>query len=589
MNAPAAPAAVMTELVAEHLPITSIRPSPSAAQKLRRARYNAEQLLALAANIQQVGVMQPILVRPVDPDGTVKFEIVAGERRWLASDRAGLAHVPAIIRELTESDALKLQVCENIQRESTHPLEEAEAFHDIMRADKINAEQLGDIIGKSRSYVYARTKLRELCPEARDALQAGTLDASKALLLARMPGGKLQKQALKLVTENSYWSFRRLFEAIREKLMVDLDGAPFALDDDSYFYMQKVAGKRGEEECIAIPACLKCPNYSGNDSELRESLDDGADVCTDKPCFEGKVKMFWQRRRSAAESAGRTVIAGDDAKKIIRDQWGSMPGHVNIDAECEDVECPEEEPKETGNEAIDHAAWEAFEKRCENWRPPTIRSLLGDTAPPTVLVEDPYHHGKLLELAPKKDVAKALRKAGVKLESWRWKDDERATDDDAPSQSEEDRKAEREREQLQEKIELEYRTRLFLKVAEKWKGPLKRPDLERLHEIVADYRYGDEAIDRAIEAAFGGKEPDIAKMKDEELMRYIMLLTVVNDIQDYGKPGALLELAARFKIDAKKIRADVAAELKPKPAAKADAAAPAPKKAPAKAKKAVKK
>lgn len=584
MNAPATPG-MLADLVAELLPIQSIRPSQSAAQKLRRARYNAEQILALAANVQQVGVMQPILVRPVDPDGTVKYEIVAGERRWLASDRAGLGHVPAIIRTLDDSQALELQLSENIQRESIHPLEEAEGFHELMQARKITADQLGDIIGKSRSYIYARTKLRDLCPEARDALAAGTLDASKALLLARIRADKLQKRALQLILqEGQHYSYKRLFEKLRDNFMTPLAGAPFALADTSFFYMQKVPGKRGEEECIAIPACAVCPHNSANDRELLDSLS-GAHVCTDTPCFESKVRLHWKRKRDEATADGRTILTGDEAKKALPDKWhGFNQDYLDLDARS-DLPFPEPEPEAKDDDEHEspefQARLDAYEKREQAWEAPTFRALLGDQEPyATILVEDAK--GRLREVVPIKAVRAALKEKGVDIRVPSWM--KQASDQ--PAQTNAELQAENERVKLQERIELTYRTRLFTKVAEKWKGPLKRPDLDRLVDAVHEATCGfGEEQELALEGVFGSREPDTAKMKDDELMRYIILFTVVGDIGTYGKPGALLELAERYKIDPKKIRADVTAELKPKPAAAPKPAAPQPKAAAKPAKK----
>src|SRR5687767_14811099 len=97
------------------IPLDNIRPSPLHVQTLRRARFAPEALLELAASIKSLGVQQPIVVRPIKPDGTQRFEIVCGERRWIAADRAGLGHIPSIVRQLTDEEVLEIQLVENLQ------------------------------------------------------------------------------------------------------------------------------------------------------------------------------------------------------------------------------------------------------------------------------------------------------------------------------------------------------------------------------------------------------------------------------------------------------------------------------------------
>jgi ParB/RepB/Spo0J family partition protein len=550
--------------VLEQLPITSIRASQMHVQTLRRQRFDAGALLELAASIKSLGVQQPIVVRPVDVKGTVKYEIVCGERRWIAADRAGLGHVPAIIRALTDEQVLEIQLVENLQREGLHPLEEGQGYRELLDMKKhedktFDAEAVGNMVGKSRAYVYARMKLLDLCPAAREALQAGTLDASKALLLARITGDKLQQQALKYIDNLGDWaSYSRVKDGLRDKFMTALGKAPFALDDAS---LCKGSGK----DAIIYPACTDCHYRSGNDSELLNDLDGNADVCTNRACFDGKIAAHWKRERDKATAAGQTILTGDDAKAIVPGQYeGAVKGgYVNVDAECDDIDFEEPEPTQGKDESD-----EDFEKRNDAWydrqadfHAPTYRALIGDV-PGTVLAQ-----GKdgLVAMAPVAAVTKALKAKGIKIDAHRY----RVRDDDSGSGSagpSAERMAEIAREDEQRKVETEYRARVFKAIWSKWKGPLKRADLERIAENIIENTYDCAILDEVSPGGF-----KVANAKESDLLRVIACTLIAGDCnQTHGKPALLLETAARFKIDAKKIRTEVVRDLKPTAAPKAD-------------------
>src|SRR5690348_9508482 len=117
MNAPTK-ASELADPKVEWLPLTAIAPSETEVQRLRRSAYQQASLNELAETIKESGVLMPIVVRPLAAlRGLAKYELVAGERRWIASERAGLAHIPARILELTDAQVLKAQLVENLQRE----------------------------------------------------------------------------------------------------------------------------------------------------------------------------------------------------------------------------------------------------------------------------------------------------------------------------------------------------------------------------------------------------------------------------------------------------------------------------------------
>jgi len=115
------------------------------------------------------------------------YELVAGERRYRACKLAGLNTIPAMIRSLTDDQVLEIQIIENLQRDDLTELEEAEGYDALMTHSNFTVDQVGEKIGKSRSYVYGRLKLLELTEDSKQAMRVGTLDASRALLIARIP------------------------------------------------------------------------------------------------------------------------------------------------------------------------------------------------------------------------------------------------------------------------------------------------------------------------------------------------------------------------------------------------------------------
>ena len=168
-----------------------------------RKTFHAERLQELAESIQASGVHQPILVRPLPGDRVletpreVTHEIVAGERRYRASVLAGAPTIPALIRPLTDAQALEIQLVENLQRDDLTVLEEAEGYELLRATTGISAEDLATKIGRSKRYVFNRLKLLDLCQAGKDALRAGHIDASRALLIATIPSATQQQKALK--------------------------------------------------------------------------------------------------------------------------------------------------------------------------------------------------------------------------------------------------------------------------------------------------------------------------------------------------------------------------------------------------------
>jgi len=283
-----------------------IRPSYT-----NRKRFNQTALEQLAANIKEVGIVQPILIRPVTPtaDAPQHFEIVAGERRWRAGNIAELQRGPTMIRKLTDLQAREIQLLENLQREDPHPMEEAEGFQELMLNAGYTADRLVEKLKKSRSHIYGRLKLCALTASVREKFLNDAIDASTALLLARIPVPELQLKALTEITApwqgtGESMSYRRAVVHIQANYTMDLTRAKFKLTDAT---LLPLAG-----------ACSKCPKKTGNQPEVFKDIK-SADVCTDPACYAEKRSAHDALTIAAASKGGPPVYEGEEGAKRDRE------------------------------------------------------------------------------------------------------------------------------------------------------------------------------------------------------------------------------------------------------------------------------
>ena len=146
-----------------------------------RRTFNDDQLEELTNSIREKGVMQPLLVRPSEDPHI--FELIAGERRWRAAQRAGLHDVPVIIREVGDKEALELAIIENVQRADLNPLEEAMGYGQLIEQFDYTQQDLAQVIGKSRSHVANTLRLLKLPEDVREMVSSGSLTAGHARTL----------------------------------------------------------------------------------------------------------------------------------------------------------------------------------------------------------------------------------------------------------------------------------------------------------------------------------------------------------------------------------------------------------------------
>jgi len=175
------------------VPIEFLRPNPSQPRK----RFDEAAIDGLVDSIRQQGILQPLLVRP-HPDDANAYQIVAGERRWRAAQRAQLYEVPVVIKDLTDTETLEIALIENIHREDLTPLEEAEGYQRLIEEFNHTQDALSKAVGKSRSHVANMLRLLSLPEELKSMLDDGLISAGHARALIGAPNaGALAEEVLK--------------------------------------------------------------------------------------------------------------------------------------------------------------------------------------------------------------------------------------------------------------------------------------------------------------------------------------------------------------------------------------------------------
>jgi ParB family transcriptional regulator, chromosome partitioning protein len=164
-----------------------------------RTRMDEGTLAELAESIKAQGVMQPILVRPIDGG---RFEIIAGERRWRAAQRAGLKLIPALVRNVPDQSALALSLIENIQREDLNPLEEAQGIARLIEEFKLTHDAAAAAVGRSRSAVSNLLRLMQLAKPVQALLLADKIDMGHARALLALPAASQVSAAGRIVAQN---------------------------------------------------------------------------------------------------------------------------------------------------------------------------------------------------------------------------------------------------------------------------------------------------------------------------------------------------------------------------------------------------
>lgn len=397
------------------LPLHGIVPSPTNPRK----HFDQAALDELASSIAATGVHTPVLVRPLPAhrlEDTAHLqprpthELIAGERRYRASVLAKTDTIPAMVRELTDDQALEVQIIENLQRQDLSALEEAEGYQSLIDHSGVSAEDVAKKIGKSRAYVYGRLKLLDAGQDVRDAMRQGLIGREHGLLLARIPSTLLQCKALKEIIRANHpegiMPVRAAGEWIRTKYMLKIEQAPFDHTDAS----------------LSPRACTICPTRTGADQDIFADVM-GADMCTDPSCYDNKVQQHHARRRAQLEAAGHQIIEGDDATELMPYPYSAPEGYARLD--------------DVRDSPTDKPLREELAKLLEK----------GEVVP--TMIVNPHKEGDVLACVPEDQVPQLLERAGRKKAAEQLK---------AERKEQEELLAELDRDAREEQLRKEYET-----------------------------------------------------------------------------------------------------------------------------------
>jgi ParB family transcriptional regulator, chromosome partitioning protein len=214
-----------------------------------RQSFDDAELDELAASIRERGLVQPIIARPVSGGG---FEIVAGERRWRASQRAGLQSVPVIVRELNDKEVLELAIIENVQRSDLNAIDEARGYRELIDRFGYNQDELAQIIGKSRSHLANTVRLLKLPERVQQLMQEGRLSAGHGRALV----GRDDAEKLAETVVAKGLSVRDVEALVQQPLMPEAPRQKREKDPDTQAFEReltealglKVEVKRGSNE-----------------------------------------------------------------------------------------------------------------------------------------------------------------------------------------------------------------------------------------------------------------------------------------------------------------------------------------------------
>jgi ParB family chromosome partitioning protein len=192
----------------EEVPVASVRPN----RFQPRAHFDEEELSSLAESIREVGMLQPVLVRPIGDE----YELIAGERRWRAARRVGLQTIPALVRNTDDTASLEHALVENLHRSDLNPIEEAAAYQQLIEDFRLTHEQIAGRVGQSRAAITNKLRLLQLPPAVQKLVQEGQLDMGHARALLGTPDRAYQEQLARRVVSEGL-SVRAVEDAIRAR------------------------------------------------------------------------------------------------------------------------------------------------------------------------------------------------------------------------------------------------------------------------------------------------------------------------------------------------------------------------------------
>lgn len=235
----------MSEQSVMQLPLEELRPG----RYQPRLKLLEEGLAELAESIREQGVLQPLIVRELSESAPIKYEIVAGERRWRAAQLVGLATVPALVRELSDKEALAVALVENLQREDLNPLEQALSMARLSSEFAMTHDEIAKALGRSRASVTNFLRLLDLADEVKDAIADGSLDMGHARALLPLDEKRQVVLARRVVSHG--WSVRMVEDTVRNLLQRSTEiASPKAVDLQTRWLEKQLARELGERVSI---------------------------------------------------------------------------------------------------------------------------------------------------------------------------------------------------------------------------------------------------------------------------------------------------------------------------------------------------
>jgi len=239
-----------------------------------RRVFDDEALAALAASIRELGVLQPVLVRPLEPasDGTAQFELVAGERRWRAARRAGLDTIPALLKVLDDTASLEQAVVENLHRADLNALEEAAAFGQLIEEFHLTHDEVAQRVGKSRAAVTNALRLFQLPQAVQKLVADGALSNGHAKAILGTPDRAFQEHLARRVVREGL-TVRDVEAAVRKRgeLAARAAGDPGAADASA-----SAPGGRGRGARPRAPGLLELEELLAGFLDTRVAIQTGA-------------------------------------------------------------------------------------------------------------------------------------------------------------------------------------------------------------------------------------------------------------------------------------------------------------------------
>lgn len=305
-------------------------------EKLLPCKFNVRRsaegpaIEEMANSIREHGIIQPLVVRPLTVHTPSKrkagmensmasemptHEIICGHRRFMGAEKAGLIELPCIIRELSDEEARKLMLIENIQRENLPPLEEANGFTELLTGSGgMTFDQLCTVTGKSPNYVHGRLSIARMIPQAKEALGEGRISLAHAIVIASAGTIKLQESLLEASRHSSPKHLKERLQ--RESSALQLKVFPWKLSESF--------------PCDERGACESCPMNTQNSTLAFTEIHEEGGLCTDHECFEKRLHHFYSSLIETAHAEGLLIASESYSLTHLPDAFKPFTSNILV-------------------------------------------------------------------------------------------------------------------------------------------------------------------------------------------------------------------------------------------------------------------